>query len=238
MSKEYSQSLLDEVRQIADDYSSGMSKVTDNLDQYSNEYRTEKITERKKSNKDKALNQLDTKIAKVRLQVKEVQDSINKKKYPLINSNIDSEKLRGEQAMTNAMLVLQNHYFNSNSEGVLNAIRQAIQSNRFDFVTTLIEQIESLPAKDEIQNMIKEKVSEIASEYFKERGVTLLNEELDILNYANEVTQLSTESINRNNEFVYIPEYPVNDFQEQMLLENLKSDAGVNVSNSSAKEGE
>ena len=227
MSKEYSHSLLNEVRKIADDYSSGMSKVTDNLDQFANEYKTEKIAERKKSNKDKALNQLDTKIAKIRLQVKEVQDSINKKKYPLVNSNIDGEKMRGEQAMTNAMLVLQNHFFNSNSEGVLNAISQAIQSNRFDFVTTLIEQIESSPAKDEIQNLIKEKVSEIASEYFKDRGVTLLNEELDILNYATEVSQIATTIVNMNKDHIYIPEYPLTDFQDEMILESLRGEVGT-----------
>lgn len=238
MSKEYSKSLLNEIRKIADEFSDQMSKQPENLDHYSPDHKKEVVAEYKNQTREKALKQLDTKLAKVNLQTKDVLGDINKAKFPLLNASTETEKLRGEQSLTNVMLILQTNFSTGNSEGILNAIELAMQSKRYDFVTALIEQIDTLPAKDDVQMKIKEEVSKIAEGYFKERGVTTLNEELNLLQYANEVTQLSAKSINGNNEHIYIPDFPVNDFHEQMLLENLRSDAGVNESNSSAEASE
>ena len=226
MSKEYSKSLITELRKIAEDYSTDISTYP-NIGDYSPEKATLLISEKKESVKKKTLSQLDTKHAKIRLQINEVRDSINKAKFPLLTSSVESDKLRGEQQQTNAMLIFSNQFLNGNVDGVLIALNQALESKRYDFATSLIEQIKDFPAKNDSQILANEKGSDLAANYFKDRGVNNLNEEIDILNYGNELSEISKALVDKGTDFIYLPEYKSDDYNDKIILEQIRMDSGL-----------
>jgi hypothetical protein len=228
MSKEYSKSLIEEIRKIAADYSEAISTLP-NVQDYSPEKGKEIITNHIEAAKKKAATSLETKLAKVRSQTSDVKDSINKAKFPLLSSSLESDKLRGEQMQTNSMLIFQNQFLTGNVDGVLNALNQALESKRYDLATSLIEQIKDFPAKDDSQILAKEKVNELAANYFKERGVDNFNEELNLLNYAAKLSEISKSFLEKSNDPFYLPDFDSTDYQDKMILANLEMKTGIDA---------
>lgn len=219
--------ILVSVKNIGETYTTKFNEKPANLDQYKPDVQTKLVAEHKETVRNSTLKLLETQRAITEVASRETKDEMRKKKYPMLSSSISTDMSLGETQQTNAMLQFQNHFNNGNVEGLLEAINRGREFRRYDFVSTILDELDTAVPKTDSQNLIKEKVQPIAEEYWKDRGIPKLKEELDYLDFDARIVKLASSAVNRFADNLPIPTYKSGDYQtDEMLLANLELLAG------------
>ncbi len=222
-------SIYNKLAKAAEVYSEKFKEEPDNWLQFKEEHLKEIKKENQGKVKDAALSTL-TKILK---EVEELGSEIELKKkqalFPLLNSSDDSNKLRAEQQLTNANLIFQGHFLSGNEEYLLNEINQAIQDGRKDYASALINQVRSYPASTDAQINIRNKVNDIAVNYFAKIGVSELDEVKHINLHNSELAVIASKLVEKGKEHIYLPPYKSDDYNDSIVLEQIRMETGIDA---------
>ena len=222
-------SIYNKLTKAAEVYTEKFKEEPNNFLQFNEEH----LKEVKKDNQLKVKNAALSTLAKILKEVEELGSEIELKKkqslFPLINSSEDSNKSRGEQQITNANLIFQGHFLSGNEEYLLNEINQAIQDGREDYASALINQVRSYPASTDAQINIKNKVNDIAVNYFSKIGVSELDEVKHLNLHNSELAVIASKLVEKGNDHIYLPPYKSDDYNDAIVLEKLRMETGINA---------
>ena len=222
-------SIYNKLAKAAEVYNEKFKEDPDNFLQFNEEH----LKEIKKDNQLKVKDAAISTLTKILKEVEELGSEIELKKkqalFPLLNSNDDSNKSRGEQQITNANLIFQGHFLSGNEEYLLNEINQAIESGRKDYASALINQVRSYPASTDAQINIKNKVNDIAVNYFAKIGISELDEAKHLNLHNSELTAIASKLVEKGNDNIYLPPYKSEDYNNSIVLEQIRMETGIDA---------
>lgn len=153
--------------------------------------------------------------------------------YPGLFSMEDIKKQIGIAEQSNAILIFNANWPQGNLESIISSLQNAIETKQYVFASTLFEQIKNSKSSTDLHDLIKNETEKLETEYFKTLGMDVYDEKLMILDYADKIAQVGRKLIERSeisgDERLYIPEYPVKEFQDKMILANISRETGIDI---------
>lgn len=222
-------SIYNKLAKAAEVYTEKINEEPDNWLQFNEQH----LKEIKKENQTKVKEAAISTLTKILKEVEDLSSEIEMKKkqalFPLLSSNDDSNKLRGEQQITNANLIFQGHFLSGNEEYLLNEINQAIQDGRKDYASALINQVRSYPAQTDAQINIRNKVNDIADNYFTKIGVSELDEVKNLNLHNSELAVIASKLVEKGKEHIYLPPFESDNYSDKIVLEQIRMETGINA---------
>ncbi len=228
MSKKFSLSYVEELRAAAEKYTKELKELpyTEHLNE---QEKTKRLKKHREDNQNNLLSAVKKIGPKIEEHLKQTKLSKSRCEFPLLNSSNENDRLRGEQQQSNALEVFKIHFLGKNSGSLFKALDDAISNGRIDFASSLIDQIKNYPTMDEGQLKIQSKLKSLEQKYFEKTKINEIDEELQILDYANKLTTILERIAPKGEEHIYLPEYGSKDYEDQMILGGLESKAHIEI---------
>lgn len=241
MSKTKALGFVKQIQQSVNKYADEFNKEIPDVQNYSAEYIKDQQIKNKTNLRQEIAKKIDSIKNDIKLFNKEIETKKNEILFPLLSKPYaESSNLRGEQQITNAMLMFQINYLNGNPDFVIGQINQVIvDPDRRDYVSTLLNQIVNFPVKDERFQKPFDEAMKIKTEFENQKGITEINETKKVTLYAEKMSDVTMNLVKKDYGGFDIPDYQDNfDFSDKMNLATLSNYSGVDLGEFSAAPGD
>lgn len=221
-----------QIQQVANDYAENFNKPITNASDYSQEYLVEQIKKNNEDLKKQIIKKVDILKNELVLHNRDISNRINEIRYPLLTKKLTNDTmLRGEQQVTNALLMYQTNFTNRSYDYLIEQLKFSSEdSDRREFFTTLLNQMVNSPMNDEAYQKVFIEVMKIKTEFENKSGIEDLNNAQHASLYGEKMSNVVTSLVDRNLGGFDIPEYQDKfSFEDSIQLSRLSNDSGIDL---------
>ncbi len=201
--------LIEKLKSLMNNYTDSVKRIMDKQrsqgDVYSPDFISKKVAEEKEAVRTSVLNNAKSLLQDLKNEFTASKRKLFQVKYP--NSSNDLTRVAGEMQISHAREILKESDF----EKILQEISFAIERERTDFVSYLIDQIEELQLFPEDSRLF-----DIKNNFYTKIGTVQLVDDVDQLDFNSQLCELF---INDLNSFCEYTPYPLNEAERNTITD-------------------